>query len=61
MTILDAYEPGTVALSFELFPPKSAESEAALWRNLAELVRFLAGPESSYCSGDVFAASGGFV
>lgn len=28
---------------------------------LAELVRFLAGPESSYCVGDVFAASGGFV
>jgi len=28
---------------------------------LAELVRFLAGPESSYCHGDVFAASGGFV
>lgn len=28
---------------------------------LAELVRFLCGPESSYCNGDVFAASGGFV
>lgn len=28
---------------------------------LAELVRFLAGPESSYCNGDVFPASGGFV
>lgn len=28
---------------------------------LAELVRFLSGPESSYCIGDVFAASGGFV
>lgn len=28
---------------------------------LAELVRFLAGPESSYCNGDVFAASGGYV
>ena len=28
---------------------------------LAELVRFLAGPESSYCSGDIFAASGGFA
>jgi 3-oxoacyl-[acyl-carrier protein] reductase len=26
---------------------------------LAELVRFLAGPDSSYCNGDVFAASGG--
>ena len=28
---------------------------------LAELVRFLCGPESSYCNGDVFAASGGYV
>lgn len=28
---------------------------------VAELVRFLAGPESSYCVGDVFAASGGWV
>ncbi|CAB4363640.1 MAG: SDR family oxidoreductase [Actinobacteria bacterium] len=26
---------------------------------LAELVRFLAGPESSYCNGDVFSSSGG--
>lgn len=28
---------------------------------IAELVRFLCGPESSYCNGDVFAASGGFT
>ncbi len=28
---------------------------------LAELVRFLSGPESSYCVGDVFTASGGWV
>jgi 3-oxoacyl-[acyl-carrier protein] reductase len=28
---------------------------------VAELVRFLSGPESSYCNGDIFAASGGFV
>jgi len=28
---------------------------------LAELVRFRAGPESSYCTGDVFTASGGYV
>jgi NAD(P)-dependent dehydrogenase (short-subunit alcohol dehydrogenase family) len=27
---------------------------------LAELVRFLAGPESSYCNGDVFTASGAY-
>jgi 3-oxoacyl-[acyl-carrier protein] reductase len=30
-------------------------------QELAELVRFLAGPESSYCNGDIFAASGGFA
>lgn len=28
---------------------------------VAEIVRFLAGPESSYCNGDVFSATGGFV
>ena len=28
---------------------------------IAEVVRFLAGPESSYCTGDVFSASGGYV
>ena len=28
---------------------------------VAELVRFLAGPESSYCTGDVFTASGGYA
>ena len=28
---------------------------------IAELVRFLAGPESSYCTGDVLTASGGYV
>lgn len=27
---------------------------------IAELVRFLCGPESSYCTGDVFTASGGY-
>ena len=28
---------------------------------VAELVRFLVGPESSYCTGDVFSASGGYA
>ena len=28
---------------------------------VAEIVRFLAGSESSYCNGDVFSATGGFV
>lgn len=27
---------------------------------IAELVRFLCGPESSYCTGDIFTASGGY-
>lgn len=29
-------------------------------KEIAELVRFLCGPESSYCTGDVFTASGGY-
>lgn len=33
----------------------------AVAEELAEIVRFLAGPESSYCNGDVFPATGGFV
>lgn len=28
---------------------------------LAEMIRFLAGPESSYCTGDVFTVSGGYM
>lgn len=28
---------------------------------LAEMIRFLAGPESSYCTGDVFKVSGGYI
>jgi methylenetetrahydrofolate reductase (NADPH) len=40
VSLLDAYTPGRLGLSFELFPPKTAESEAALWRNLTELMSF---------------------
>ena len=36
--------------------PRGRMAEA---HELAELVRFLAGPESSYCNGDVLTASGG--
>ncbi len=34
------YGPGRFGLSFELFPPKSAVGEAALHKNLAELMAF---------------------
>ena len=30
-------------------------------RDIAEMIRFLAGPESSYCTGDVFKVSGGYL
>ena len=38
MSLLSSYRPGRIGLSFELFPPKSAESEAAMWRNVDDLV-----------------------
>ncbi len=38
--ITDSYENGRFGLSFELFPPKTPESEAAMWRTVAELVAF---------------------
>jgi NAD(P)-dependent dehydrogenase (short-subunit alcohol dehydrogenase family) len=28
---------------------------------IAEVVRFLAGPESSYCSGEIVSVSGGYA
>lgn len=40
MSISDPYETGSFALSFELFPPKSPESEAAMWQTVAELVAY---------------------
>jgi methylenetetrahydrofolate reductase (NADPH) len=40
MRVGDAYGPGKFGLSFELFPPKSEAGEAALWKNLDELVQF---------------------
>ena len=30
-------------------------------KDIAEMIRFLAGPESSYCTGDVFKVSGGYL
>jgi len=38
--ITDAYASGRFGLSFELFPPKSPESEAAMWRTVDELLAF---------------------
>ncbi|MEX0670420.1 MAG: methylenetetrahydrofolate reductase [NAD(P)H] [Pirellulales bacterium] len=40
MSITDDYTAGRFGLSFELFPPKSAESEAVMWRTVDELMAF---------------------
>jgi methylenetetrahydrofolate reductase (NADPH) len=40
MSISESYENGRFGMSFELFPPKSPESEAAMWRTVGELMAF---------------------
>jgi methylenetetrahydrofolate reductase (NADPH) len=40
MTIADAYGPNRFGLSFELFPPKTAEALTSLEHHVAELVKF---------------------
>ncbi|MFM7205758.1 MAG: methylenetetrahydrofolate reductase [NAD(P)H] [Planctomycetaceae bacterium] len=40
MSIKNAYTPGRFGLSFELFPPKTPESEAVMWRTVDELMGF---------------------
>ena len=40
MPILDAYTDGRFGLSFELFPPKTPESEATMWRTVEDLMAF---------------------
>ena len=40
MSIKDAYGSGRFGLSFELFPPKTAESEAMMWRTVEDLMAF---------------------
>ena len=40
MSIKDAYENGRFGLSFELFPPKTSESEAMMWRTVEDLMAF---------------------
>jgi methylenetetrahydrofolate reductase (NADPH) len=40
VSIKDAYAAGRFGLSFELFPPKTPESEAVMWRTVDDLMRF---------------------
>ncbi|MFM8414250.1 MAG: methylenetetrahydrofolate reductase [NAD(P)H] [Planctomycetota bacterium] len=40
MSIREPYENGRFGLSFELFPPKTADSEAAMWRTVADLMEY---------------------
>jgi len=40
MTLRDAYAAGRLGLSFELFPPKTAESEVVMWRTVDELMAY---------------------
>jgi methylenetetrahydrofolate reductase (NADPH) len=40
MRVADAYGPGKLGLSFELFPPKTEAGDAALFRHLDELIAF---------------------
>ena len=40
MSIKDAYANGRFGLSFELFPPKTPESEAMMWKTVADLMAF---------------------
>ncbi len=40
MRLSEAYQPGNLVISFELFPPKSSDSETDLFHHVAELVRF---------------------
>lgn len=40
MALIDAYTAGRFGLSFELFPPKTAESEALMWATVDDLMAF---------------------
>ncbi len=48
MSIKDAYANGRFGLSFELFPPKTPESEAGMWRTVEALMAF--GPALFTCT-----------
>jgi methylenetetrahydrofolate reductase (NADPH) len=40
MRLADTYRPGKFGLSFEIFPPKTADGDAALWENVGRLAQF---------------------
>jgi methylenetetrahydrofolate reductase (NADPH) len=40
MRLSALYRPGNVGVSFEIFPPKTAEGDAALWENVERLVHY---------------------
>ncbi len=40
MRVAEAYGPGKLGLSFELFPPKTPAGEQELFRHLVDLVAF---------------------
>lgn len=40
MRIAEIYRPGKFGLSFEIFPPKTTDSDAALWENVGRLAGF---------------------
>ena len=48
MSIKEAYGNGRFGLSFELFPPKTPESEATMWRTVEELMAY--GPALVTCT-----------
>ena len=48
MPIHHLYAPGRFGLSFELFPPKTPESEQAMWRTVDDLVQY--GPSMITCT-----------
>lgn len=48
MSLKTTYGPGNFALSFELFPPKTADGETALFAHLVQLVKF--GPAFITCT-----------
>ena len=48
MSLAQVYAPGKLGLSFELFPPKTAEMETALWEHVDKLSEF--GPSYFTCT-----------